>query len=60
MPHQHALAEALAAWRAAERLRDELPEFDAVREAAEAEVARLRDEYHRLVDLRAGASGDGK
>ena len=41
---------ALDAWRAGERIVGELAPGTPERAAAEAEVERLRDEYHQLVD----------
>jgi len=43
VPYQQQIADILAAWRAAERRRDATPDASAEREAAAAEVARLRD-----------------
>jgi len=59
VPYQQQIADILAAWRAAERWRDGSPKGSAERETAAAEVARLRDEYQRMVQLQTGAVPSG-
>ena len=59
VPYQQQIADILAAWRAAERRRDAAPEANAERKAAAPDVARLRDEYQRMVELQTGAVGHG-
>jgi hypothetical protein len=55
VPYQQQIADILAAWRKAERRRDATSEGSAEREVAAAEVARLRDEYQRVVRLQTAA-----
>jgi len=59
VPYQQQIADILAAWRLAERRLDAAPEASAERKAAAAEVARLRDEYQRMVRLQTGAVPSG-
>ncbi|HEV8696306.1 MAG TPA: hypothetical protein VGQ89_01330 [Candidatus Limnocylindrales bacterium] len=55
MPHRRETEDVLARWREAERqlvdIVDDTPEAEALR----AEAARLRNEFHALVDLAAKA-----
>jgi hypothetical protein len=54
VPFRQQIADILAAWRTAERRHEAAAEGSAEREAAAADVARLRDEYQRMVQLQAG------
>lgn len=56
MPLQKRATEALAAWRDGERRQDAALEGSPERQAADTEVASLRDEYQRLVDLQKQAA----
>jgi hypothetical protein len=50
MSHQRDVEMALDAWRAAERRAGTLPSGSPERDAADADVERLRSTYHDLVD----------
>jgi hypothetical protein len=57
MPYRQRAAEILAAWRAAERAREETAEGTPERESIDHEIDRLRREYHDLIDLQRTVHG---
>lgn len=50
MPYQRQAASVLAAWREIERHLERVPDGTPEAEALQAEAARLRNEYLRLID----------
>jgi hypothetical protein len=57
MPYREQAAELLARWRAAERALEAAREGSAEQESIQAEIERLRHEYHELVDRQRDAHG---